>query len=69
MVKCHQSRLLQQNQKLARTILIKKLDNLINGESSVDAQQKAINHKKSIVNHHKKQNIRILKETWKNQIN
>ncbi|VEN36341.1 unnamed protein product [Callosobruchus maculatus] len=41
-VKCHETRYLEQNRKRARANLITKLDNLINGEQSVEAQMKAL---------------------------
>ena len=37
-VKCHQTRSLEQNRKLARIKLVEALDNHLNGEDSVDAQ-------------------------------
>lgn len=65
-VKCHQSRLLQDNQKTARKLLITKLDNLINKENSVEAQRKVVEEKKSISRDQKKKKLRMLKEKWKN---
>lgn len=41
-VKVHQSRSLEQNRKIAREILIGRLDNLYNGENSVENQKKRI---------------------------
>lgn len=66
-VKCHESRLLQENQKIARKLLQTKLDNIINGENSVEAQQKKIQEKKSTTIHNKKEKIRLLKEQWKKE--
>jgi hypothetical protein len=40
-VKCHESRSVERNRKLAREHLITKLDNFINGELSVENQEKA----------------------------
>ncbi|KAJ1519409.1 hypothetical protein ONE63_004701 [Megalurothrips usitatus] len=37
-VRCHDTRSLEQNRKIARTRLVTRLDNLINGEESVEAQ-------------------------------
>lgn len=65
MVKCHESRLLQDNQKIARQLLVAKLDNLINGENSVEAQKKLIEMKKSSINNQKREKLRLLKEKWK----
>jgi protein subunit release factor B len=42
MVKCHLSRLLDENRKLARIMLIEKLDELYNGEMSVKAQKERL---------------------------
>jgi len=42
-VKCHETRSVEQNRKLARKLLINKLDNFVNGEQSVDNQLKMIN--------------------------
>merc|ERR1719333_813641 len=41
-VKCHQTRSIESNRKIARQLLLGKLDNHINGESSVENQQKLI---------------------------
>ena len=40
-VKCHQTRSLE-NRKIARKLLLVKLDNFVNGENSLENQQKAI---------------------------
>ena len=41
-VKCHQTRSLENNRKIARKLLLVKLDNFVNGENSAENQQKAI---------------------------
>ena len=41
-VKCHQTRSLENNRKIARKLLLVKLDNFVNGENSLENQQKAI---------------------------
>ena len=41
-VKCHQTRSLENNRKIARKLLLAKLDNFVNGENSLENQQKAI---------------------------
>ena len=41
-VKCHQTRSIEKNRKIARQLLTTKLDNHINGENSVENQQKLI---------------------------
>ncbi|CAB0008579.1 unnamed protein product [Nesidiocoris tenuis] len=64
-VKCHESRLLETNRKLAREKLVTKLDNLINGEASVENQLKLLNEKKHSSAERKKRKLRELKEKWK----
>ncbi|XP_065173717.1 mitochondrial translation release factor in rescue [Atheta coriaria] len=64
-VKSHQSRSLDQNRKLARNILITKLDNLINKEDSVQAQMDKINGKKSNEMDRRRRKLGELKEKWK----
>ncbi|XP_024081605.1 probable peptide chain release factor C12orf65, mitochondrial [Cimex lectularius] len=64
-VKCHFSRLLRNNRKLAREKLVTKLDNLINGEKSVENQLRLIYEKKKNVLESKKRKLRLLKEKWK----
>ena len=41
-VKCHQTRSLENNKKIARKLLLTKLDNYVNGENSIENQQKVI---------------------------
>ena len=41
-VKCHQTRSLENNRKIARKLLLVKLDNFVNGENSAENRQKAI---------------------------
>ena len=41
-VKCHQTRSIESNRKIARKLLITKLDNHLNGEDSVENQQRLI---------------------------
>jgi len=45
-VKCHQQRSLELNRKIARKLLITKLDNFVNGEDSVENQEKMIAREK-----------------------
>ncbi|XP_044009654.1 mitochondrial translation release factor in rescue [Aphidius gifuensis] len=46
-VKCHQQRSVTQNQKIAREILITKLDNELNKEHSIEQQEKLLKSKQS----------------------
>ena len=41
-VKCHQTRSIESNRKIARQLLLGKLDNHLNGENSVANQQKVL---------------------------
>merc|ERR1712013_594251 len=45
-VKCHQQRSLELNRKIASKLLITKLDNFVNGEDSVENQEKMIAREK-----------------------
>ena len=45
-VKCHQQRSLEQNRKIARKLLVTKLDNFVNGENSVENQEKMLAREK-----------------------
>ena len=67
MVKCHQSRLQEDNRKLARKILITKLDNLLNGELSIEAQERAMEKKKSDEKTRRQRKLAELKAKWKEQ--
>lgn len=75
MVKCHESRLLQDNQKKAREILLHKLDDFYNGDASVSAQKKKLDKldliskqkKKEKLNEMKKNFQRVCEELNKNQ--
>ncbi|KDR08762.1 probable peptide chain release factor C12orf65 homolog, mitochondrial [Zootermopsis nevadensis] len=63
-VKCHQSRMQEENRKLARKVLIRKLDDLLNGELSVEAQQRAIQIKKSKKKNLRQKKLAELKAEW-----
>nr|CAH0107857.1 unnamed protein product [Daphnia galeata] len=64
-VKCHQTRSLAKNRELAREILIQKLDQLINGEDSIEAQKTRILERKSKENTRRSEKLTELKEKWK----
>ncbi len=64
-VKCHQTRSLARNRELAREILIQKLDHLINGDMSVEAQKKRLLEKKSRESSRRSEKLSELKEQWK----
>ncbi|KAL1491388.1 hypothetical protein ABEB36_011992 [Hypothenemus hampei] len=67
-VKCQETRSVEQNKKLAKLHLTTKLDNLFNGENSVEAQIKRLQERKSHKNELKKQKLRELKEKWKESL-
>lgn len=64
-VKCHQTRSLARNRELAREILTQKLDILINGEMSIQAQKKRVLEKKSKESIRKSEKLSELKEQWR----
>jgi len=68
-VKCHESRSLDENRKKARQILISKLDNLINTEDSIEAQKKRVEDKKSTDKTRKRDKLNLLKAEWKQREN
>jgi hypothetical protein len=68
-VKAHQSRLLDTNRRLAREILVEKLDQVQNGEESVASQKKRIEERKSGKNDAKRRKLQDLKAAWKEREN
>lgn len=68
-IKCHESRSLDQNRKKARSLLITKLDNLINKEKSIEAQLQLIETKKLLDKNRKRNKLKELKEEWKKKNN
>lgn len=64
-MKAHQSRLLDTNRKVARDILIEKLDQIQNGEESVACQKKKIEESKSSKSGAKRRKLQELKTAWK----
>lgn len=68
-VKCHQSRSLDQNRKMARLNLATKLDVLVNGDDSVEGQIKTIENKKSITRERKRRKLSQLKAEWRQREN
>jgi len=55
----------EDNRKLARKILITKLDNFLNGELSIEAQERAIEKKKSDEKTRRQRKLAELKANWK----
>ncbi|KAM3963030.1 mitochondrial translation release factor in rescue-like [Aphomia sociella] len=64
-VKCHISRCQDENRKLAREMLIEKLDETLNGEQSVAAQRRRLDEKKYKRNEYKKKKMSQLKSEWR----
>lgn len=64
-VKCHETRSQWENKKRAREILINKLDVMINGELSLEAQERAVMAKKSAKRARKNEKMRNLKAAFK----
>lgn len=63
-VKCHESRLLQDNQKKAREILLHKLDDLYNGDTSVSAQKEKLDKLNLISKQKKKEKLNEMKKNF-----
>lgn len=63
-IKCHESRCVEDNRKIAREKLIEKLDSLENGDESVEAQKKAIAEKKFAQKEWKRKKFETLKKDW-----
>jgi len=63
-LKCHQSRLLQDNRRIARDMMLNKLDDLYNGDMSVSAQKKKIEKLKSISKQKKSEKLREMKNNF-----
>lgn len=64
-VKCHHTRSQQQNRVIARQLLQEKLDNLLNGDNSVSAQEKKLDEEKSRKREQRARHLRELKITFK----
>jgi len=68
-IKCHQSRSLHKNRELAKEMLIVRLDNLVNGDLSVEAQKQKLLDKKSKERSGRAEKLKNLKEEWKQREN
>lgn len=64
-VKVHQSRSLQQNREIARELLINKLDNLYNGEQSVENQKRRLAMYRESVRRSQSDIRRAMKQEYK----
>jgi protein subunit release factor B len=63
-VKCHLSRLLQENRKLAREMLVNKLDEHFNGDMSLSAQKERLLQKKSTESLRKKKKLNDIRKKY-----
>ncbi|KAI4499036.1 hypothetical protein M0802_005902 [Mischocyttarus mexicanus] len=64
-VKCHKTRSLWNNQKTAREIMITKLDNLLNGDQSIESQEKKLLKETLIKKKQKHKKLAELKKSFK----
>ncbi|CAH1168398.1 unnamed protein product [Phyllotreta striolata] len=64
-VKCQETRYLEQNKKIARELLLTKVDNFINRENSIQSQLESKDDKKSQNREKKREKLKTLKEAWK----
>ncbi|OWR51689.1 hypothetical protein KGM_212169 [Danaus plexippus plexippus] len=64
-IKCHTSRSQDENRKMARDMLIAKLDDIINGKNSVESQKKMIEENRFKKVEYKKKKRAEIKEKWK----
>ncbi|KAL1138126.1 hypothetical protein AAG570_009818 [Ranatra chinensis] len=64
-IKCHQSRSQDVNRKVARELLVTKLDNLVNGDNSIENQMKVAREKKINETERRRRKLQSLKDEWK----
>uniref|UniRef100_A0A182WR41 Prokaryotic-type class I peptide chain release factors domain-containing protein n=1 Tax=Anopheles minimus TaxID=112268 RepID=A0A182WR41_9DIPT len=64
-VQCHATRSLFENRREARKMLVGKLDQLYNGDQSVEAQLQRIETKKQTETARRKQKLQAKKKAWK----
>ncbi|XP_015593111.1 probable peptide chain release factor C12orf65, mitochondrial isoform X2 [Cephus cinctus] len=64
-VKCHETRSLWDNQRRAREILLRKFDNLINGEYSLESQERNVQSKHLDEKQRRKKKLAELKKAFK----
>lgn len=67
-VKCHQTRSLENNRKIARESLAMKLDNLYNGDESFQAQRRQEALRKISIRESQNEKKRIMKEQYKKKL-
>ena len=64
-VKCHIHRVTEQNRKEARNILINKLDQLLNGEESLESQKQKLQNKKTLEHSHRRRKLQEMKQKFR----
>lgn len=64
-VKCHKTRSLDENRKIARKLLITKLDNELNGKNSIESQIREIEQTQLNKREQKQRKLDELKQKWK----
>ncbi|EAT34024.1 AAEL012009-PA [Aedes aegypti] len=64
-IQCHSSRSLFKNREEARRLLVAKLDELENGDQSVEAQQRRIDQKKHSEAARRRSKRQEMKKAWK----
>lgn len=68
-IKCHTHRIASRNRIEARKLLLEKLDVLLNGKYSIEAQTKAIEDRKSAEKTRRQKKLQQLKKNWKEREN
>ncbi|XP_076632823.1 mitochondrial translation release factor in rescue [Colletes latitarsis] len=68
-VKCHETRSLLQNRKIARDIMITKLDFFVNREDSIQSQEEQFKKRDSIKKKQKQKKLADLKKSFKEREN
>ena len=66
-VKCHESRSLETNRRLARRLLADRLDRLLNGQQAVAVQQEAIEQRRRQRSQDQRRRRRDRKQQWREQ--
>lgn len=64
-VQCHASRSLHKNREEARRLLVNKLDQMQNGDNSVESQKLKIEQKKYLETNRRKSRLQEIKKAWK----
>lgn len=65
LVKCHAHRMLDQNRKEARRLMVLKLDNHLNGERSVENQELLVQKRKTIESTRRRNKMEEMKKLWR----